>query len=412
MWLEPTAAHTTSNAILAEEESVLAWAIDAQADDPNSSTGVDRDGLDPLQAAAAAAVAGTDALVIVVGPAGAGKTTMLQRAVDDLVAQQRPVFGLAPTAKAARVLGRESGIAADTVAKLLHDWHRADRPPLDRYRLPAGTTVIVDEAGTIGTSTLHQLVHLAHHEDWRVVLVGDPRQLQAVGRGGLFNELCVTGRVHEVTRIHRFAHSWEAAASLQLRAGDPAALDAYEAHVRIVAGAFADQLERIARDWLGHHTDGKSVAIVASTNDHVDALNDAIQRVRLTVGDLDPHAAVPIAGGEHAHPGDIVATRRNHRSLCTERGEPVRNRDLWVVVTHPDGALTASHLGGHGTVTLPGDYIRDHVRLGYAATEHGHQSDTVDVAIALVSPATTHRGLYVAVTRARRQPHPRHHRHD
>jgi ribose 1,5-bisphosphokinase PhnN len=31
-----------------------------------------------LQADAAAAVAGTDRLVIVVGPAGAGKTTMLQ----------------------------------------------------------------------------------------------------------------------------------------------------------------------------------------------------------------------------------------------------------------------------------------------------------------------------------------------
>jgi hypothetical protein len=39
--------------------------------------------------------------------------------------------------------------------------------------------------------------------------------------------------------------------------------------------------------------------------------------------------------------------------------------------------------------------------LGYAATEHGHQGDTVDVAIALVSSATTHRGLYVGATRGR-----------
>jgi hypothetical protein len=144
-----------------------------------------------------------------------------------------------------------------------------------------------------------------------------------------------------------------------------AALDAYEAHGRIVAGTLDDHLERIARDWFGRNTAGRTVAIVASTNDHVDALNDAVQRVRLTVGDLDPSTAVPIGGREHAYVGDIVATRRNDRGLCTERAEPVRNRDLWTVAaTHIDGAVTVSHLGRHGTLTLPADYTRDHVRLG------------------------------------------------
>jgi hypothetical protein len=71
------------------------------------------------------------------------------------------------------------------------------------------------------------------------------------------------------------------------------------------------------------------------------------------------------------------------------------------VATHWDGSLTVSHRAGHGVVTLPADYARDHVRLGYAATEHGNQADTVDVAIELVSTATTHRGLYVGATRGR-----------
>ena len=86
IWFEPTAAHITSEHDPRRGGTVLAWAMDAQADDPAPSTTVDRDGLDVLQADAAAAVAGDDPLVVVVGPAGTGKTTTLQRAVDDLAA--------------------------------------------------------------------------------------------------------------------------------------------------------------------------------------------------------------------------------------------------------------------------------------------------------------------------------------
>jgi conjugative relaxase-like TrwC/TraI family protein len=145
VWLEPVAAQYTCDSVLAEEEAILAWAIEAQSDEPAPSSTVVRAGLDVLQADVAAAVAGANRLVLVVGPAGSGKTTALERAVDDLVRWERPVFGMAPTAKAARVLERETGIRADTAAKLLHEWSRADRPPLEPYRLPFGTTLIVDE---------------------------------------------------------------------------------------------------------------------------------------------------------------------------------------------------------------------------------------------------------------------------
>ena len=80
VWIEPTAPRFTSEAVLAQEEAILTWAMAAQADPPTPSTTVNRDGLDPLQADAAAAVAGDDRLVLVVGPAGAGKTRMLTAA--------------------------------------------------------------------------------------------------------------------------------------------------------------------------------------------------------------------------------------------------------------------------------------------------------------------------------------------
>lgn len=399
----PVSRHITSERILVEEDFIISWAIEAQAHEPMPSASVDVDGLDVMQAEAARAVAGHDRLVLAVGPAGAGKTTTLRTAVADLNRDFRWVFGVAPSAKAAHVLKRETGLQADTLAKLLHEWERTDRRPLTEYDLPPGSTVIVDESGMVGTSDLHRLVTLATREDWRLVLIGDHHQLQAVGRGGMFHELCCNGRAIELDCIHRFHEPWEAAASLQLRHGDPGGLDIYIEHGRVFAGAFDDHLRRIAKAWLDTTTDGRTIAITASTNEHVDKINGVIQYLRTATDQISSGGGTASIGGdEMAHVGDIVVTRQNDRRLKTSVGEPVRNRESWTVeAVAGDGSLAVSSNAGSGTVMLPADYASEHVRLGYASTEHGNQGDTVDVGIELATVATTQRGLYVGATRGR-----------
>ena len=401
VWVAPVEPHLTSDGILAQEERVLAFAARSELDPPAPSTTIEPEGLDVLQGAAAAAVAGHDQLVLVIGPAGTGKTRTLRHAATDLAAQRRPVYGVAPTAKAAKVLHDETGIPADTIAKLLHEWRAGQPGPA--YRLAAGTTVVVDESGMVGTSSLHQLVKLADTQQWRLVLVGDPRQLHAVGRGGMFDELCRTNRVHQLATIHRFRHRWEQTATLQLRLARTDALDAYFTHGRVLAGELPALLDDIARQCAEHHSAGRTVAVTAETNEHVAALNDTIQHARRARGELGPVAA-SIAEGATASVADIVVTRRNDRTLTTDKGQPVRNRDRWsVTAVRPDGALTVSHLGRHGTVTLPAEYVRTQVQLGYAATAHGQQGDTVDISLTLVTAATTHRSLYVGATRGRNE---------
>ncbi len=404
VWIEPIAAQVTSHQVLAQEEAILAWVADAQLDGPATSPTVDRAGLDVLQADAAAAAAGGDRAVVIVGPAGTGKTTTLRAGVTDLHRQGRRVFGVAPTAKAAKVLGRETGMHADTVAKLLHEWARPDGPGR-QWCLPSGTTVIVDEAGMLSTPNLHRLTQLASGQRWRLVLVGDHRQLQAVGRGGLFAEICATGRTIELEQVHRFTNEWEAAASLRLRHGDLRFLDTYETHGRIIPGSFAEHLETIADVWMQHHAAGETVAITAATNEHVDAINQTIRQRRARNGDTDTTVFGSIADGVVAV-GDVVATRRNHRQLHTNSGDIVRNRELWTVTAINDaGDLTVTDLAGTSTVTLPAEYAQEHVRLGYAATEYGTQSSTETASITLATPATTGRGLYVAMTRGRDDNH-------
>jgi len=80
--------------------------------------------------------------------------------------------------------------------------------------------------------------------------------------------------------------------------------------------------------WIAQTAAERSVAITAATNDHVNVVNAAIQAARCRVGQLDRNDVVSIAGGEQAHPGDVVATRANDRGLRTDAGQMVRNRDL------------------------------------------------------------------------------------
>jgi len=220
----------TTEHILNEEERLVEWAYEQRR--TNATFSVPRpaavEGLSAGQAEAGAAVRGLAPLELIVGPAGTGKTTALAPAVDELQAQGRVVFGVASTAAAAEVLATETAMGADTLDKLLHEQTRPDRPPGPVFDLPGGATVIVDEAGTVSTPKLAALARLAEQRAWRVVLVGDPRQFSAVGRGDMFAHLIDTYSGIELDQVHRFANQWEREASLRLRNGDPSVLVEYD----------------------------------------------------------------------------------------------------------------------------------------------------------------------------------------
>lgn len=223
--------------MLAQEQALQTWATrTTRAVEPSGDPQLD----------AARAIAGSDRLVLVVGPAGTGKTHTTARAVAALHAQDRPVVGLAPSGKAADVLATAAGCETDTLAGFLTR-HQGS----DVSRWPAGTTVVLDEAGMAATTDLARLVRLARRNRWRLVAVGDPDQLPAVGRGGVFAYWCDTVPHHTLDTPRRFEHSWEAQASLGLRAGKPEAVAAYVERGRVQAAhpATIPVRKRVQMNW-------------------------------------------------------------------------------------------------------------------------------------------------------------------
>jgi ATP-dependent exoDNAse (exonuclease V) alpha subunit len=365
---------------------------------------VDRHGLSQGQAEACAVVAGLAPLELIVGPAGTGKTTALAPAVDELQAQGRVVFGVASTAAASEVLATETAMAADTLDKLLHEHTRPDRPPGPVFDLPEGSTVIVDEAGTVSTPKLAALAHLAEQRRWRVVLVGDPRQFSAVGRGGMFAHLIESSGAIQLDQVHRFANRWERDASLRLRNGDPGVLDEYDQRGRLHDGTHDKMEAEILDAWLEARRRGESVALMANTTDTVTRLNHLAQQARIRNGELDPGAPGLDVDGQRLLVGDEVVTRRNDRTLRTDRGMMVKNRDHWTIETiHADHSVTLA--GRTGTVQTPAQYAAEHVELGYVQTSHANQGRTVDTALLLVDAPTDSRGVYTPMTRGRNANH-------
>src|SRR5690606_24744618 len=324
--------------------------------------------LDPGQVQVARTVAGYGQLDLVVGPAGAGKTTALAAAATRLREDRRPVFGVAPTAAAAEVLGVEVGMAADTLDKLLTE-HSLDRPPRPLYDMPRGATVILDEAGTASTPTLARFAQLADEKQWRVVLVGDPRQFSAVGRGGMFAHLVEQHGAIELEQIHRFRNEWERRASVQLRNGNPAALRDYDLRGRLHGGTANEMETQVIDAWTAARSRGESVALMANSNETVRRLNQLVQQTRFIDGEISLQAGMLRLGEDFICVGDEVVTRRNDRTLHTDQGRMVKNRDHWTVeAIHPDKSVTLT--GNTGTIRIPADYAAIHVELGYAQTSH------------------------------------------
>ena len=338
-------------------------------------------------------------LQLAIAPAGAGKTTAMRALTLAWTQDGGQVLGLAPSAAAAAVLGEQTGIRADTLAKLTWSLQHGDLPDWAAAVGPS-TLMIIDEAGMADTLTLDTAVQFAINRGASVRLVGDDQQLAAIGSGGVLRDIKDTHGALYLTELHRFTNPNEAAASLALREGDPSALDFYLDHGRVHVGDLAKTTADAFHAWVIDRAAGLDAIMLAPTRELVAELN---RRARAHGLDNAPTGReVLLADGNQASVGDVIITRSNDRQLRLTATDWVKNGDRWTITrVSENGRLTVRHNRSHRTVRLPADYVHTSTGLGYATTIHAAQGVTADTMHGLATGQESRQQLYTMLTRGR-----------
>ncbi len=413
------------------------------------------------QRAAIAAATSGHRLATIRGAAGAGKTTALKPVVAAYTQAGYTVHGVALASSAADVLGRETGLpqaaaasaaqaqerareraagtppagtangrpthrdpgGAETIARLLKRAEHAQQPVLTER-----SVLIVDEAGMVDTAQMAKLVALAHDSGAKVILVGDEKQLQAVGAGGGFQAAQVFTQEHgshaELTENYRQHDAGDKAATRALEAGEAAqALEHYAAKGQVAVGTGPELVRRMADDWWQDaqtHTD--HAMMISGDNATVGELGRMAQRHLQEAGRLGDAVAAKLStakwGATDLYQCDQIMLRTVSSARSRKRGDGVEvvagdrkaqiangatgrvtGRDEWgrlqVTLDGPDGEA----YGGASLAIDPAKYRNWH--LSYASTTHKAQGATTDRVMAHIGAGTAREMSYVAGSRHR-----------
>ncbi len=329
-------------------------------------------------------------LAVVVGHAGTGKSAMLGVAREAWEAAGYEVRGVALSGIAAENLESGSGIASRTIASMEHGWQQG------RDLLTTRDVLVIDEAGLVGTRQLERVLSHAAEAGAKVVLVGDPQQLQAIEAGAAFRSIHERYGGAEIGEVRRQRENWqrEATRDLANRKTD-IALDAYRSRGMVHEAqtreqARGDLIDRWNRDRQA--SPDRSRIILTHTNDEVRALNEAARERMRAAGDLGDDVRLTVErGARNFASGDRVMFLQN------ERGLGVKNGTLGTVEQVSGRSMTVQTDDGRSVHFDLKDYNKiDH---GYAATIHKAQGMTIDRAHVLATPGMDAHGSYVALSR-------------
>lgn len=332
-------------------------------------------------------------IAAVVGRAGAGKTTMMKAAREAWELAGYRVIGGTLAGKAAEGLQKEAGIESRTLASWELRWKDG------RDALTDKTVMVIDEAGMVASKQMAFFVETAVRMGAKLVLIGDPEQLQPIEAGAPFRAIVERIGYAELERIYRQREEWMRAASLDLARGHVAkAIGVYSGHGRVIGETLkAEAITTLIAAWDREYDPAKSTLILAHLRRDVRELNRLARERMVARGVVGEGHAFRTQDGMRAFDaGDRIVFLKNDSTLGVKNGMIAR------VVASSPGRLIAEVGEGsdrrHVAVEQRSYRNIDH---GYATTIHKSQGATVDRVKVLASLSLDRHLTYVAMTRHR-----------
>ncbi len=329
------------------------------------------------------------------GLAGVGKTTAMKTAAEIWGAAGYSVVGACVSGKAARELSQSAGISSFTIAKLKQGfekslantlWHYGKQLGRAALKLPTQrqqalpkltdkTVLILDEAGMIGTRDLHEILKEATKAGSKVVLIGDPKQLQPIDRGTPFRSLLQRLGEFPSPKIRRQKDAFDRQVVKDLYDGNARdALQSLKDRGRLhVCNSRDEALKRMVSDWAASKQ--RNDPMFAPTKAEVDKLNRECQKLRRKNWELGIWETWQKGGrkdGQKFHVNDRVLFERTSEQFG------VNNGDLGTITGfNSKRKLISVTLDDGRKVLIKTDKYQE-LSLGYAMTAHKGQGSTVE----------------------------------
>ena len=308
------------------------------------------------------------------------------------------MHGAALSGIAAENLEGGSGIESRTLASRQYYWDKGEQL-LTRHDI-----LVVDEAGMIGSRQLARVLAEAERAQAKVVLVGDPYQLQAIEAGAAFRAVSEATPTVSITDIRRQRIGWQREATVELATGKTVeALHRYSQHDHV----HSYETQAVAKEGLvalwndARLSQAEETQIMLTyTRADVRELNELARGLRQAQGELGEDHTLQTERGER-----VFAEKDRIYFLHNDRDLGVKNGTLGTIERIEGAMLTVQLDKSEGqkmprTITFSTERYNqlDH---GYAATIHKSQGVTVDRAYILASKYMDGHATYVGMSRHR-----------
>nr|WP_311538802.1 MobF family relaxase [uncultured Bradyrhizobium sp.] len=368
-------------------------------------------GLTSEQTDAALTASTSSAVAIIEGAPGVGKSTLLAPFVEGYARAGCRVIATASAWRIANILRDDLGIEARATASWIARL-KAGEKVLDNR-----TVLIADEAGLLSSRDMQALLGAVAEAGAKIVLVGDRRQLQAIGAGPGLDLVARAVEAARVNNIVRQREPWARDAVKSFGGGQAApALEAFADRGLLIEADGAKAAVTAALDAAEQiHDRGASVLILAKSNATVAAISRAARERLKEAGVVSgTEVSFPVATPSGHSTQILLAAGDRIRFLVRDDELGVVNGSTATVVavsetTEPSGnasrVLIQADVGGRriafDPMRLADAQGRPRLGWAYASTIYGSQGLTVDHAVAYLDHSYNRHDIYVAASRAR-----------